>query len=293
MTEFNQTEKNMKNKARILLAVLISTAFACSKSSVEDEQEPEIAPASAPVRLWGEPGDKSTSTNAAALRIGLRGGYDLDDNLINALINDISLIDLSTSEEVNFDSAVDKSEANQDPHVTKTVYIDIKPTITLENKWYALKVKKNPSKWPTLDKRNMDDGSHIYYRFTAQAYPLLNEIKACQKGEDMKIIIAYSERIKPSSTLKVSTLDGKTCEKLPGFLDSDGKGQALESEMTSEYLCTKTNGSGGAFITGLSGVTSNSDTSIKLAGQDSHSITFASMVDSYNGCNYVYMSDLP
>lgn len=288
-------EKNMKNKATllILLTAFVNTTFACNKSSLEDESEPEIAPASAPVRLWGEPGDKSTSVNVASLRIGLNGGYGLDDNLVNTLISDIRLIDLNTSEEVSFDSTIDKSDSQQDPHVTKTIYIDIQPTTSLDNRWYALKVKKDPAKWSTRDKRHMDDGSHIYYRFTAQAYPLLNEIKACQKGEDMKVIVAYSERIKPSSTLKVSTLDGKTCEKIPGFLDSDGKGQALESETESEYLCTKTSGSGGALITGLNGVTSNSDASIKLAGQDSHSVTFASMVDSYNGCHYVYMSDLP
>lgn len=285
----------------LLLTFLALVLPACDKDALsEKDDEGSViepgemipTPSEGGVVLWTEPGDKFTATPMDPIRIGLRGGYALNDTLTQEVMDGVELVKWSSRENVSIALAIEENTEAFDPHTIHTSYIHVTPQEALSDEWYALKIKRG-AEWAPRGDQHVIEGEHIFYRFTSLPHPLVRAFVACPKGDDLKLEIEYSERVQTTtSPIAVTSMQGASCAKLANQLDQTGKDVVTASEGHSDFLCRGLTLNDTLLVGGLSGVSSQADPSISLAGANTFTLSPSTMKARTDGCRTQYVPEL-
>lgn len=243
-------------------------------------------PAIPPTQLWVEPVDKSTGVDLSAIRVRLSGSSALNDTRDVDFTRLVKLIDLETKEAIPFNLNIETNVENEDadPWRTTLIYVDVLPQEPLDDAWYALQVSKS-AKWEAQGGHTSDD-AYIYYRFTTKTQPSLRSIMACQKEQDVKVILDYSEEVLAADgSLEVLTAGSRACERLGGVADGS-------AEASADFICRGASVEDAVTLKGLNSLVAASDSSITLAGADELTVNLSDQLLN-DGCRMVYFPELP
>lgn len=245
-------------------------------------------------QLWVEPQDKSTGADLSFIRVGMSGEPSLKDLRDVDFSRQVKLIALETGESIFFDSTLETSvepsnrheDVDEDEYIDPrqvTVYVNVTPRAPLGDAWYALRVNKS-AQWQPRGYHASDDG-YLYYRFTTKTAPMLRGVSACQKEQDVKITLDYSEAILvEDERLEVSLAGVGVCERFGG--------PAGGAASQVDYYCRSARDDASLTLSGLKSVVAASDASTGLVGAD-ELVVELSDVELISACRQVYLEGLP
>jgi hypothetical protein len=150
-----------------------------------------------------QPSDLTSSIEKSPLRVGIDNlGAPVGAALLNAVANAVRLYEWPEMRSVPFSYSVNDvtggDHAADGYRRTGLAYVEVKPSVALGDRWYAMVLSALPSgvTLPSLASHELLPDGTIGARFSPGSHPTLASVRVCEKGAGQTVVIAqFSERV--------------------------------------------------------------------------------------------------